>query len=170
VAILFATLALLGGTRPLRAAGVAPGLSGVVRDATGAPVAGAAASLVTPLGSVAATARTDAAGAFRLEGVPPGSYVLAVEVRGFATHRLAVRVQAERAGDPLEVELQPEGYRDEITVTATPGRAAALEEVAQRVNVVGEEEIAIRAKAVLAQAASRSSGRAPPWAASSCAG
>ena len=53
---------------------------------------------------------------------------------------------------------QPEAFHDEVTVTATPGRADALEDVAQRVNVIGEEEIALRVKTVLAQAASEEVG------------
>ena len=56
------------------------------------------------------------------------------------------------------MDLQPEAYRDEITVTATPGRAVALEDVPQRVNVIGEEEIALRAKTVLAQAVNEETG------------
>jgi hypothetical protein len=56
------------------------------------------------------------------------------------------------------VDLLPEEFRDQVTVTAIPGRAAALEDVAQRVNVIGEEGIALRAKAVLAQAASEEVG------------
>ena len=45
-----------------------------------------------------------------------------------------------------------------MTVTAAPGRADSLGDVAQRVNVIGEEKIARRAKAVLAQAASEEVG------------
>jgi hemoglobin/transferrin/lactoferrin receptor protein len=143
---------------PVGAADPPASVSGVVRDPAGAPVPGAAVSLFSPLGSIAATTRSDAAGAFRLEAVPPGSYVLAAEHPGFATRRLAVRVDAAPTAEPLAVDLQPEVYRDEITVTATPGRAAALEDVPQRVNVIAEEEIALRAKAVLAQVASEETG------------
>jgi hemoglobin/transferrin/lactoferrin receptor protein len=114
----------------------------------------AAVSLLSPQGAIAAATRADAFGAFRLDAVPPGSYVLAVGAPGFATRRLALRVESDRVPETLEVDLQPEAFRDEVTVTATPGRADALEDVAQRVNVIGEEEIALRAKAVLAQAAS----------------
>jgi outer membrane receptor protein involved in Fe transport len=146
---------LLAGAAPAAEPG---DVRGVVRDATGAVVPGASVSLLSPLGSVAATARSDEGGGFRLGGVPAGSYVLAVEQLGFATRRLAVRVDAAARVGPIDVELQPESYRDEITVTANPGRAAALEDVAQRVNVVDEEEIAWRAKAVLAQAASEEAG------------
>ena len=139
---LFACALLLLATAPRFATAVEPGsVLGVVRDPAGAPVLGASVSLLSPLGSIAATTRTDAAGEFRLDAVPPGSYVLAAALPGFTTRRLAVRVEANRAAEPLAVDLQPEAYRDEITVTATPGRAVALEDVPQRVNVIGEEEI-----------------------------
>jgi len=133
-------------------------VSGRVQDPAGAPVPDAGVSLLSPQGAIAATTRSDAGGAFRFEAVPSGSYVLAAGSPGFATRRLAVRVEADRAVEALTVELQPEAFRDEVTVTATPGRAAALEDVVQRVNVIGEEKIALRAKAVLAQAASEEVG------------
>jgi outer membrane receptor for ferrienterochelin and colicin len=133
-------------------------VSGRVLDPGGAPVPDAAVALLSPQGAVAATTRSDVAGGFRFEAVPSGSYVLTAGSPGFATRRLAVRVEAGGAADALAVDLQPEAFRDEVTVTASPGRAAALEDVAQRVNVIGEEEIALRSKAVLAQAASEEVG------------
>jgi outer membrane receptor protein involved in Fe transport len=154
--VAFALLVLVGA--PLAARAEPESVSGVVVDPVGAPVPGASVSLLSPLGSIAAATRSDAAGAFRLAAVPPGSYVLAAEQPGFAVRRLAVRVEADRPPEPLEVALQPEIFRDEVTVTASPGRAAALDDVAQQVNVVSEEEIALRAKAVLAQAAAEETG------------
>jgi hemoglobin/transferrin/lactoferrin receptor protein len=142
----------------LPAAAFPGSVSGVVRDPAGLPLPGASVSLLSPLGSIAAAARSGKAGEFRLDAVPAGSYVLAVEFRGLATRRLALRVDPGRPAEPLAVEMHPETYRDEVTVTATPGRAAALEDVPQQVNVIGEEEIALRAKAVLAQAASEETG------------
>ena len=141
------------------AAAAGPGrVSGWVQDPAGAPVPGASVSLLSPQGAIAATTRCDRAGAFRFDAVPSGSYVLTAGSAGFATRRLAVRVGADRTVEALAVELQPEAFREEVTVTATPGRAAALDDVAQRVNVIGEEQIALRSKAVLAQAASEEVG------------
>jgi hypothetical protein len=60
---------------PLAAAG--PGrVLGRVLDPEGAPVPDASVALLSPLGAIAATARSDAAGAFLLDAVPSGSYVL----------------------------------------------------------------------------------------------
>jgi outer membrane receptor protein involved in Fe transport len=143
----------------LTAAAAEPGLvSGVVKDPTGAVVAGAPVSLQSPQGAIVAAARSDESGAFRFEAVPPGSYVLVAEASGFAPRRIPVRFEAGSPPSLLEVALQPEAFHDEVTVTASPGRAEALEQVPQRVNVIGEEDIAFRAKAVLVQAANEEVG------------
>ncbi len=152
-----AAVALLLAGAHIATAADATSVAGVVRDPAGAPVAGASVTLSTPLGAIAATARSDAAGAFRFEAVAAGSYVLSTELPGFATRRLAVQVGEQPVTD-LAVGLQPEAFREEVTVTAAPGRADSLGDVAQRVNVIGEEKIALRAKAVLAQAASEEVG------------
>ncbi len=133
-------------------------LSGVVKDPTGAVVADAALSLLSPQGAIAATTRSDAQGAFRFDNVPPGSYVLLGAFPGFAPRRVALQLAAAEPAKTVELGLQPEAFHDEVTVTASPGRAEPLESTPQRVNVIGEEEIALRAKAVLAQAASEEVG------------
>jgi outer membrane receptor protein involved in Fe transport len=150
--------ALVAAGAALAAAAGGGTVSGVVRDPAGALVPGAALVLVSPQGAIAASTASDAQGAFRLEAVPPGSYVLVARSPGFGPRRLAVQVGEGRPVEELHVGLQPEAFRDEVTVTATPGRAAALEDVAQRVNVIGEETIALRTKAVLAQAAGEEVG------------
>ena len=126
-------------------------VQGVVRAPGGAPVAGVAVTLHGPQGTVAAAQRTGEDGAFRLEAAP-GSYVLAAAQPGFATRRVALRVEPGGELREVQVELRAETFREEVTVSASPGRADALDNVAQRVNVIGEEEIALQARAVLAQA------------------
>jgi outer membrane receptor protein involved in Fe transport len=134
-------------------------LPGVARDAAGAPVPAVTLSLATASGAIVASARTDEQGAFRLEDLAPGSYVLRVQAAGFAPRRIAVRVERGET-PPLVVSLMPESFRDEVTVTAAPGRVETLDRLAQRVNVVDEETLGLRAKAVLAQAAVEEEGLA----------
>ena len=131
-------------------------VQGIARDAAGAPVAGVTLSLATAPGAIVASARTDDRGAFRLEGIPAGSYLLRASAAGFAPRRLAVRVQG--ASTEVEVLLLPETFRDEVTVTAAPGRAESRDRTAQRVNVIDEETLALRSKAVVAQAVSEEEG------------
>ena len=106
-------------------------VSGRVLDPAGAPVPGASVSLLSPQGAIAAATRSDAAGAFRFDSVPSGSYVLTGGSPGFATRRLALQIEGGRAVEALAVGLQPEAFHDEVTVTATPGRADSLEDVAR---------------------------------------
>ncbi|MFI5169977.1 MAG: TonB-dependent receptor domain-containing protein [Vicinamibacterales bacterium] len=140
---------------PLAAEG---SVAGTVTDATGAPASGVEVTLVSPLGAITATTRSDAAGAFRFETVPAGSYVLSAELPGFAARKRAVQVVSKGALDGLKLDLQPGGFRDEVTIRAAPGRADAQDGVAQRVNVIDEERLALRAKAVLSQAANEEVG------------
>jgi outer membrane receptor protein involved in Fe transport len=138
-------------------AGEAGSVAGSVKDPLGAFVVGAKVTLLSPQGAIQAAELTDATGGFRISGIPAGTYVLVAEAPGFAPRRLALRVDsAGKQG--LEVALRPEAFHDEVTVTASPGRAEALEQVPQRVNVIGEEDIALRAKAVVAQVASEEVG------------
>lgn len=131
-------------------------MSGTVKDPTGAVVPRSSVTLVSPQGAIAAAQHTDERGAFHFPSVRSGTFVLVAEARGFAPRRIALKV--EGASIELEVALQPEAFRDEVTVTASPGRVEALESVPQRVNVIGEEQVAFRSKAVLAQAASEEVG------------
>ena len=131
-------------------------VSGTVKDPTGAVVPGSSVTLVSPQGAIAASERTDERGAFRFPPVRSGTFVLVAEARGFSPRRIALKI--EGGSLDLEVALQPEAFRDEVTVTASPGRVEALESVPQRVNVIGEEQIAFRSKAVLAQVANEEVG------------
>jgi hemoglobin/transferrin/lactoferrin receptor protein len=149
---------LVAAGASLAAAADTSHVSGRVQDSAGVAVPGASVALLSPTGAIAATARSDDAGAFRLDAVPAGSYVLTAGSPGFATRRLAIQLEENRAVAPLTVGLAPQAFQEEVTVTATPGRAEALGDVAQRVNVIGGEDIALRVKAVLAQAASEEVG------------
>jgi outer membrane receptor protein involved in Fe transport len=103
----FAVLAVLVAA-PLYAARVA----GVVVDASGAPVAGAAVAA----GGVSATSADD--GTFVLADAPDGAQ-LQVTAPGFAP--VSVRVGAD--GESVRIVLQPAPLVDTVVVTATRGAA-----------------------------------------------
>jgi outer membrane receptor protein involved in Fe transport len=137
----------------------APGGSSVegrVQDTTGGTLADASVSLVSPQQAPVASTRTDAQGRFRFEAVPPGSYLVVAQAPGFAAARTAVAVK-EGARAALDIVLEAR-VSEEVTVTARPGSVDDLAGVAQRVNVIGEQEIALRAKTVVAQAATEEPG------------
>ena len=89
-------------------------LSGVVTDPSGSVVPSAMATLKTAAGATK-TCRTDEAGAFRFEGLPPGSYEVQVERTGFAASTTRVRI-ANRPPGPLQIRLRIAALREEITV------------------------------------------------------
>jgi hypothetical protein len=77
----FKAVKALGG--PQVRSGEPPGiLSGSIRDGAGRPVPGGTVLLSSPLGHTY-RAETDAAGEFRIAGVPPGRYVPVAGKRGF---------------------------------------------------------------------------------------
>jgi hypothetical protein len=127
-------------------------LAGIVRDSSGAVVGRADVSLLTAEQTIVKTTQTDDQGRFTLEGVPPGRYLLTVAFPGFSERRLAVTASTS-GGKNLDVTLEPEGYRSEVTVTANPGLVQDTAAVAQPVNVIDAREIQERAKEVVAQVA-----------------
>lgn len=148
LSLLFVWLGQAAGARTLDATGA---VSGVVRDPSGAVVAGADVVLLTAEQMSVRSTRTGPDGRFSLEKVPPGRYVLVVTFGGFADRRTAVNVTGT-AQAPIDVTLDPTPVEAEVTVTATPGLVQDLQAVSQPVNVIESGAIFERAKTVVAQA------------------
>jgi hypothetical protein len=91
--------------------GVIPGAQ-VELTSTAAPAAPAAPAATPP----AATATTDASGAFRFDRVVPGSYDLHVTFQGFEPATVHVTVRS-RAPGALRVTLPLAGLAQEVTVS-----------------------------------------------------
>ncbi|HYH78392.1 MAG TPA: TonB-dependent receptor plug domain-containing protein [Longimicrobium sp.] len=119
IVFLLVGMMMLGATRALAQF---PGeLAGTVTDAaTGAPVEAA----TVELGGSGSVARTDASGAFRLRGLEPGDYRVAVRRAGYATREAAATIRngltarLDVALHPVPVALQA------LRVTADASRAA----------------------------------------------
>jgi hypothetical protein len=93
----------VAGPAPLAAQSQTAVVRGLVTDAAGAAVTGAAVVLVDALGFAIATATTDAAGGFTLDSVPPGTYtVRAQNGAGLAVAR-TVSVQSAL---PVQLSMQ----------------------------------------------------------------
>lgn len=106
-------------------------ITGLVRDTTGAPIAGA----VVMLDGSSERAVTGADGRFTLMARPDGS-PLVVRAQGFSEWRQTVPAGAK----PLEVELLPAGVLE--TVTVTPARSEMrLGDVPASMSVLGRQEI-----------------------------
>lgn len=142
-------LLLLAAAPGLRAQGT--GAAVVVKDASGAVVPNARVAILTAQGSTVASGTTNVQGRFDVPALPHGSYLVEVEARGFSPRREAFAVS--RTGASLEVFLSPASLAEEVTITASPGVVQGVDTAAQQVNVISQDEIAQRAKQVIAQAA-----------------
>jgi hemoglobin/transferrin/lactoferrin receptor protein len=134
-----------------RAADSSGSVTGVVRDSSGAVVAGAEVALVTAQQTAVRSTRSGPDGRFAFEKVPAGRYVLLVSYAGFADRRAAVAV-AGTGPVSVDLTLDPTPVQAEVTVTATPGLVQDLQAVSQPVNVIESGAIFERTKAVVAQA------------------
>ena len=153
VLLLFvAAQAVVAGAPPSGATLVA-----TVRDVTGAVVAGADATLVTARQTAVASARTDDDGSFTVRDLPPGRYVLVVRAPAFEEVRTAITVP-DTAEHRVDITLDLRGVEEEVTVTATAGRAEAAERSPQSVNVIGQEAILERTRTIVAQAVAEEVG------------
>lgn len=101
VRVLFVLLAVLGSGRAAVAQERGPLSGTVTRAETGEPMAGAAVVIE----ELKLESRTDAAGRFRFEPVPPGTYHVSVRAEGFASRRTEVEVTAAGATVDLQVDL-----------------------------------------------------------------
>jgi hemoglobin/transferrin/lactoferrin receptor protein len=146
--VLFLVPALLAALPVLAALA---NVTGVVRDGSRAPIAGAEVVLMTPERTSIAVAKSDAQGRFSLPAPAPGHYVVVVRVPAFGESQIAVLVgQGDTA--PLDVVMEVGGIREEVTVTATREAAADLRGAGQPVNVIDSAEIGDRVRTVVAQA------------------
>jgi hemoglobin/transferrin/lactoferrin receptor protein len=137
--VLFLPLCAAGATLDVR-----------VTDATGTAVGSARVTLLDAQRATVAAGQTGGDGRASLVAAP-GSYLLRAEYPGFETRLQAVQVMASASS--VEVTIEPKAVKEEVTITANPGVVREVDSTPQAVNVIGEEELRIRAKSVLAQVA-----------------
>ena len=114
--ILVLAVFMIAGTAAAQTPPAAVDVSGVVRDQTGAVLAGAAVQLVRANGTIAASTTADAAGAFRFETVAPAQYELRATYEGFKPASVRVRVGGRSPGAQTLV-LRLADLTQEITVS-----------------------------------------------------
>jgi hypothetical protein len=88
-------LALAVGASPvlLAQSSTTGGLGGTVRNASGAPIAGARIQVTSQAMMGERTTRSSEAGAFQLSALPPGRYTLVITAPGFITAKVAAKVE-----------------------------------------------------------------------------
>lgn len=137
---------------------IAAPVTGVIRDASGQPIAGATLQLLNSEQAVLASATADSQGKFQLGSINPGDFVLLVTRLGQVERRLAVTIGAKTS--ELEVVLDEQSRRDAVTVTAAIGAVGLAERVPQAVSLIDRTAIEQRAKTVVAQVANEEPGLA----------
>ena len=103
----------------LRAAVTTGGISGVVLDASGLPVAGARIVLAGPQGLVLRSASTDESGYYRFLDVPPAEYSLECSAAKFATAKATGRVSVD-TNTKLDFRLNVSGMTQKVVVKDVP--------------------------------------------------
>jgi iron complex outermembrane receptor protein len=131
----------LAGAAPSASAQQGTGIfSGIVRDAQGAPVAGAT---VVARGAVERGVVTDRAGAFRLGPLPEGAYTLRVEALGYRGAEREIRSREQSVPLELVVETAPVALAPLQVLAATrTGTSAATLPI--KVEVIGEAEVELQ--------------------------
>lgn len=107
-------LSVLMAVQVVVAAQAGTSLRGIVTDPSGSVVPSATVTLKSATGRTQ-TGRSDEAGAFRFEGLTPGTYEVLVEHTGFVASTTQVRV-GNRRPSPLQIRLRIAALREEITV------------------------------------------------------
>ncbi|HQR38360.1 MAG TPA: TonB-dependent receptor [Blastocatellia bacterium] len=152
-------LLLAAGSSVVSQTQAAPGnsISGTVVDALGAPVEGARVSLSNAQQASFQAAVTDNQGHFEITVVETGSYVLTVRRESYGDVRIAVDVPSDAASS-LHLTLPVAPITDKVTVTAEAGQVGIPAQIPQAVNIISDDQIRMRAKSVLAQAANEEVG------------
>jgi hemoglobin/transferrin/lactoferrin receptor protein len=130
-------------------------VTGIVRDPSGDVVRGADVKLIAPQQRVAAAARTGEKGTFTLTVGGAGDYLIVISAPGFNDVRSPVKIPTARQ---LEFTLGLPILHEDVSVTAVMDRVEERTRLAQPVNIVDADEIALRARSAVVQAASEEVG------------
>jgi vitamin B12 transporter len=118
----------------------AASLEGTVKDPQEKPVPGAAILVTSTSNGLRWTAYSGASGAWRVDNLPSGDYLLRVDAPGFATFLLDP-FHLDAGSSKIEnMALQLAGSREEIVVTASSTPQTSLE-LSKSVSVVDAAEI-----------------------------
>jgi outer membrane receptor protein involved in Fe transport len=93
-------------------------LAGIVRDQQNLPVAGATVTVAGTESSISRTVATGADGAFDFPGLLPGEYLTKIELTGFETQQLQVRLEVNQRVR-ADVVLRAGGLAQQVEVVQT---------------------------------------------------
>jgi vitamin B12 transporter len=114
-------------------------ITGTIKDPQGRPVPGATLTLYSRTGAAGNATTSDSTGTYRMEGLPPGDYLLRAEAPGFAVF-LAEDIRLNADATPTrEIVLEIAGVHDQVVVTAS-STPQAPEHVSKAVTVIDQVE------------------------------
>ncbi len=99
-------------------------VSGLITDASGAPVAGTAVTLTNPATGARLQSRTSSAGLYSFPALNPGTYELQASHAGFASIQQRNITVAVDHATAVNLTLHPGTVHQVVEVTAAPGLAA----------------------------------------------
>jgi hemoglobin/transferrin/lactoferrin receptor protein len=134
----------------------AASLNGTVKDGSGGAIAAATITVLTAQQAVVATTTTDGSGAFTIQHIVPGEYVVRVVASGFRPQQVGLHYTEGRG--PLDIVMDLAGLEEDVTVTASPGVVEPTDRAVQRVSVITREDIERRVGTVVAQALTEEAG------------
>lgn len=103
------------------------GIQGSVTDSTGAVIPGATITLTNSETGKTQTVTASEEGFYRLSGLPPGRYTVAVEHPGFKKKLLENIIVNAEAVQGIDITLDPGEIAEEITITAEGGEQLKTE-------------------------------------------
>jgi vitamin B12 transporter len=129
-------------------------ITGVVIDQAESVISGARVTATNAGNASVQTALTDAAGAFWLRGLAPGTYTVLVEMNLFSSHTETVTIPAAA---PLRIVLEAGGFAESVVVTARRAETR-LAETPQKVEVIDAVDIERSVAADLTDVLKKNSG------------
>jgi vitamin B12 transporter len=130
---------------------------GVVVDEVGGAIAGARVTASDANGAVVQTTTADAAGAFSVSGLAPGTYSVLVEMNLFSPVTLRLTVPDSGSVSALRAELKAGGFAESVVVTARRV-GTRLSETPQKIEVIDATDIERSVAADLTDVLKKNSG------------
>ena len=128
----------------------AQSVSGIVTDPQAKAVAGAAVSILARDGNARRETTADSAGAYRLDRLTPGEYVIEAQAPGFSRTAAHLRIAREQNAQ-LDLSLHVATASEQVVVTASSTPQTA-DETSKAIQVVSSQEIDRRDEAQLSEA------------------
>lgn len=115
-------------------------VSGIVVDESGGAIAAARVTANGADSGLVQATSSDAAGAFTLRDLAPGSYTVQVEMHLFGTATQSLTVPASGSVGPLRIVLKAGGFSEDVVVTARRVETR-LAETPQKIEVIDSTDI-----------------------------